>query len=71
MCINMYAGEYDVDWLANEKLQAAQFKARGMKVEFSEEKGEDHVMRTLDGAGAAVYLNSSSEARHGCTSSCS
>lgn len=67
MCVNMYAGEYDVDWLANEKLQTAQFKARGMKVEFSEEKGEDHVMRTLDGAGAARLFEQFEEARHGCT----
>jgi len=52
MCINMYAGEMDTAWLEAEKAQAAQFRAQGFIVEFSEEKGQGHVMRTLEGPDA-------------------
>jgi len=66
MCINMYAGEMDPGWLANEKRQAAEFRAQGLSVQFSEEKGEGHVMRTLDGEGAARLFDQFAQARKGC-----
>ncbi len=66
MCINMYAGEMDTDWLESEKAQAAQFRAQGFVVEFSEEKGQGHVMRTLEGPGAARLFKQFEQARHGC-----
>ena len=66
MCINMYAGEMDTAWLEAEKEQAAQFRAQGFIVEFSEEKGQGHVMRTLEGPGAARLFKQFAEARHGC-----
>jgi poly(3-hydroxybutyrate) depolymerase len=66
MCINMYAGEMDTDWLEAEKAQAAQFRAQGFVVEFSEEKGQSHVMRTLEGPGAARLFKQFERARHGC-----
>jgi poly(3-hydroxybutyrate) depolymerase len=66
MCINMYAGEMDTAWLEAEKAQAAQFRAQGFIVEFSEEKGQGHVMRTLEGPGAARLFKQFDEARHGC-----
>src|SRR4029077_18985760 len=44
MCVYMYAGEKDTDWLEAERAQAAQFRAQGFIVEFSEEKGQGHVM---------------------------
>jgi poly(3-hydroxybutyrate) depolymerase len=66
MCINMYAGEMDTAWLESEKEQAAQFRAQGFIVEFSEEKGESHVMRTLEGPGAARLFKQFEQARHGC-----
>jgi poly(3-hydroxybutyrate) depolymerase len=66
MCINMYAGEMDTVWLEAEKAQAAQFRAQGFLVEFSEEKGQGHVMRTLEGPGAARLFKQFEEARHGC-----
>lgn len=66
MCINMYAGEMDTDWLGHERKQAAQFRALGYSVEFSEEKGQGHVMRTLEGDGAARLFRQFEQARHGC-----
>jgi poly(3-hydroxybutyrate) depolymerase len=66
MCINMYAGEMDTAWLEAEKAQAAQFRAQGFIVEFSEEKGQGHVMRTLEGPGAARLFKQFEQARHGC-----
>lgn len=66
MCINMYAGEMDTGWLESEKKQAAQFRAQGFTVEFSEEKGQGHVMRTLDGDGAERLFKQFEQARHGC-----
>jgi poly(3-hydroxybutyrate) depolymerase len=66
MCINMYAGEMDTDWLESEKEQAVQFRAQGLVVEFSEEKGQGHVMRTLESEGAVRLFKQFEQARHGC-----
>lgn len=66
MCINMYAGEMDRGWLESERKQVAQFRAQGFAVEFSEEKGEGHVMRTLEGEGAVRLFKQFEQARHGC-----
>jgi poly(3-hydroxybutyrate) depolymerase len=66
LCINMYAGELDTGWLDSEKRQAAQFRAQGMTVQFNEEKGEGHVMRTLDGDGALRLFKQFEQARQGC-----
>lgn len=65
MCINMYAGELDSDWLESEEKQAAQFKAQGFTVEFSEEKGQSHVLQTLRGEGATRVFKQFEQARHG------
>ncbi len=66
LCIYMYAGENDTDWLQSEEQQAASFRAQGYTVEFSEEKGEGHVMRTLDGKGAARLFRQFEQSRQGC-----
>jgi poly(3-hydroxybutyrate) depolymerase len=66
MCIYMFAGEMDTDWLEAEKAQAAQFRAQGFTVEFSEEKGQGHVMLTLEGPGAARLFKQFEQARKGC-----
>src|SRR5713101_1378015 len=66
MCINMYAGEMDTDWLESEKAQAAQFRAQGFVVQFSVEKAQGHVMRTLEGPGAGRLFKQFEQARHGC-----
>jgi poly(3-hydroxybutyrate) depolymerase len=66
MCISMYAGELDTGWAAQMQKQAAQFKAQGMTVHFSIEKGEGHVMSTLQGPGASRLFEGIEEARGGC-----
>lgn len=66
LCIYMYAGEMDPGWLRSEQQQAAKFRSQGYSVEFSEEKGEGHVMRTLDGKGAARLFRQFEQARQGC-----
>jgi poly(3-hydroxybutyrate) depolymerase len=66
MCIYMYAGSEDSGWLNSEKKQAEMFRAKGFSVEFSEEKGEGHVMHTLDGEGAMRLFKQFEQARRGC-----
>jgi predicted esterase len=66
MCIYMYAGEMDKGWLHSEQEQAAQFRKQGFVVEFSEEKGQGHVMRTLEGQGAVRLFKQFEQARKGC-----
>lgn len=66
LCIYMYAGEMDPGWLRSEQQQAAKFRSEGYTVEFNEEKGEGHVMRTLDGKGAARLFKQFEQARQGC-----
>lgn len=66
MCIYMYAGEMDPGWLRSEKQESAKFRSEGYRVEFSEEAGEGHVMRTLDGKGALRLFKQFDQARQGC-----
>src|SRR3984893_14962737 len=66
MCINIYAEEMDTAWLEAEKAQAAQFRAKGFIVEFSEERGKSHVMRPLEDPGAVRLFKQFEQARHGC-----
>jgi poly(3-hydroxybutyrate) depolymerase len=66
LCINMYSGEMDTSWLESEKVQAAQFRAQGFTVEFNEEPGQGHVMRTLEGPAAARLFKQFEQARRGC-----
>jgi poly(3-hydroxybutyrate) depolymerase len=66
MCIYMYAGEEDPSWLQSEREEAAKFQSQGFTVEFNEEKGQGHVMRTLEGPGAARLFKQFEQARQGC-----
>src|ERR1700751_172004 len=66
LCVYMYAGEMDQGWLQSEQQQAAKFRGEGYTVEFNEEKGEGHVMRTLDGKGALRLFKQFEQARQGC-----
>jgi hypothetical protein len=52
MCINMHVGELDSGWLEEMQKQAADFRAKGMKVQITVEKGQSHVIGTLAGEGA-------------------
>ena len=66
MCLNMHVGELDPGWAETMQGQAATFRAQGMKVRFTIEKGQTHVMTTLEGPGAARLFDQFDEAAHGC-----
>lgn len=53
MCIHMLVGEFDEGWVEPMGEQAKQFRAKGFAVHFTIEKGENHVLGTLQGSGAA------------------
>jgi predicted esterase len=66
MCLNMHVGELDQNWLDTMQAQAATFRAQGINVRFTIEKGQGHVMTTLEGAGAARLFDQFDEAAKGC-----
>ena len=66
MCINMYVGGLDADWLDVVQQQAAQLRGDGLHVRFSVEPGQPHIIGTLRGEGAARLFDGFDEARHGC-----
>jgi predicted peptidase len=66
MCIYMHVGELDPGWLEDMGQQASMFRAKGLTVHFTIEKGEGHVMRTLAGPGSARLFKEIEEARRGC-----
>lgn len=53
MCINMYVGENDTRWVESMDAQFKQFQAKGYNAKFGIEKGQGHVMRSLEQNGAA------------------
>ena len=63
MCIYMYAGEFDSDWVQQMQQQSSMFRAKGFNVRSSIEKGEGHVMRTLAGPGSARLYKELDECR--------
>lgn len=66
MCVNMHVGELDRGWLDTMQKQSIMFRNKGMKVRFTIEKGQGHVMTTLEGTGAARLFDQFDEAAHGC-----
>ena len=66
MCLNMHVGQLDSQWLSIMQEQAATFRGKGMKVRFTVERGQGHVMTTLEGAGAARLFDQFDEAAKGC-----
>jgi poly(3-hydroxybutyrate) depolymerase len=66
MCINMYVGALDKEWLGTMQKQAAAFRAVGMNVQFSVENGQSHRVGTLEGRGAGRLFNRFEEAQQGC-----
>jgi poly(3-hydroxybutyrate) depolymerase len=67
MCINMHVGELDAGWKEEMQQQAAQFRAKGLTVRITVEKGQSHRLDTLAGDGAARLFNQFEEARQGCS----
>jgi S-formylglutathione hydrolase FrmB len=66
LCINMHVGEFDSGWAQEMTDQAAQLRKNGMKVKFTLEKGENHVIGALQGDGSARLFDEIDAARHGC-----
>jgi len=66
MCINMHVGELDSGWLDTMQKQSMMFRAKGMKVRFTIESGQGHVMTTLEGAGAGRLFDNFDEASQSC-----
>ena len=66
MCVNMHVGELDQGWLDTMQKQSMMFRAKGLKVRFTIERGQGHVMTTLEGAGAARLFDQFDEAARGC-----
>ena len=66
MCINMHVGELDTSWREDMQRQASQFKAKGMTVRMTVEKGQSHVIRTLTGEGAARLFEEIELTSKGC-----
>jgi poly(3-hydroxybutyrate) depolymerase len=66
MCVNMHVGELDSGWLDSMRKQSMMFRSKGLKVRFTIERGQGHVMTTLEGAGAARLFDQFDEASRGC-----
>jgi dipeptidyl aminopeptidase/acylaminoacyl peptidase len=66
MCLNMHVGELDRGWRDTMQKQSILFRNKGLKVRFTIERGQGHVMTTLEGAGAARLFDQFDEAAHGC-----
>ena len=67
MCINLHVGELDTGWKEEMQQQAALFRAHGLTVRITVEKGQSHRLDTLAGDGAARLFNQFEEARQGCS----
>jgi enterochelin esterase-like enzyme len=66
LCINMHAGELDTQWVQIMEDQALEFRARGLRVRMTVEKGQSHSIGTLTGEGAVRLFNEIEDARQGC-----
>ncbi len=66
MCIFMHVGEFDDDWRDQMRDQAAMFRSKGYRVEFTVEKNEGHVMRSLAFDNSARLYKEIETARQGC-----
>jgi predicted peptidase len=65
LCVHMYVGEYDDAWLGDTKAQADTLRARGAKITFHLEKGQEHVLSTVANSGAARLFDQFDAARKG------
>jgi predicted peptidase len=65
-CIFMHVGELDSDWRSAMKEQSELLRKDGMRVQFTVEKGQEHSIETLAGAGSARLFDHFDEARRGC-----
>jgi polyhydroxybutyrate depolymerase len=67
LCIHMFVGAHDELGFDRPMQQdAAVFRARGMALTYSVEKGQGHHITTLSGPGAARLFDQFDQDRHGC-----
>ena len=66
MCITMYAGGLDEEWLNAMRDQYQQFKDMRFHVTFTVENGQPHRIATLTGTGAARLFDGFDAAQKGC-----
>jgi predicted esterase len=66
MCVNMHVGQLDSGWLDTMQRQSMMFRAKGLTVRFTIERGQGHVMTSLEGAGSARLFDQFDEAARGC-----
>jgi len=67
LCVNLYVGELDSDFLDLMRNQTDHFRGLGLPVKFSIEKGQGHILSTLGGSGSSRLFNNFEEARQGCS----
>jgi len=65
MCLHMYVGEYDDSWLGETRAQTDALRARGAKITFHLERGQEHVLSTVANEGAARLFDQFDAARKG------
>jgi predicted esterase len=66
LCVYMHVGELDTDWRQEMTEQSHQFREKGLKVKFTVEKGEHHLIAAFAGAGTARLFDQFDEAAKGC-----
>jgi len=65
LCVHMFVGEYDDAWLSDTREQAEALRARGAKITFSVERGQEHVLSTVANEGSARLFDQFDAARKG------
>ena len=67
LCINMHVGEFDqLGWTDEIREQASLLKKKGLKIQFTIEKGQPHRLDTFAGDGAKRLFDEFEQARQGC-----
>jgi poly(3-hydroxybutyrate) depolymerase len=66
LCIFMHVGELDTGWLTEMRQQSEVFRKKGLNVRFTVEKGQEHALATLTGAGSKRLFDQLEEAARGC-----
>jgi predicted peptidase len=65
LCVHMFVGEHDSLWLDDTRAQADTLRARGAKITFHLEQGQEHVLSTVANEGAARLFDQFDAARRG------
>jgi predicted esterase len=66
LCLFMHVGEFDTGWVQQMQEQANMFRGKGYSVNFTIEKGQGHVMRTLAFDQSGRLFDEADKSRQGC-----